>query len=97
MKENERKQRYRFADVFIRWNDDSIDTPPQRRRIALKSREELLADEQTGAQPVKWKESGEEDNEIFYYCNCYEEFLNLIAYGYNTQDFEIIGILMLIE
>ncbi len=77
----EKKQRYSLAEVFICWNDDEPDVPPQRRLIALKPQEALEMD----------------DNEIFYYCNGYEEFLNLIAYGYNTQDFRVIGVVRLIE
>nr|DAH86292.1 MAG TPA: hypothetical protein [Caudoviricetes sp.] len=94
------KQRYSFAEVFIRWNDESTESPPERVTIALKSRERLLADGQTGtqattkgSQPSEWEEGGREDNEIFYYCNGYEDFVELLAFGHNAQDFRILSVL----
>jgi len=96
------RQRYSFAEVFIRWNDDDLETPPQRVTIALKSCEALSVDEQTGkqttvkgSQPSEWREGSREDNEIFYYCNGYEDFIELLAYGHNAQDFRVLSVLML--
>lgn len=81
MNQNVKEQRYRYADVFLRWND-SDDEPLELQSIALQSREQLSI-----------AEDSERDNEIFYYCNGgYEEFLELLAFGYNTQDFQIYGI-----
>lgn len=72
----EDKQKYKYAECFIRWNDDKTDEPLERRLFALSSE---YANEST-----------------FYDCKNYEGFIELMAYGGNTQDFRIISILRLI-
>lgn len=75
------KQKFSFADVFIIWNDEEMTEPPKRRTIALKSHETLRAE-------LK-------DDDIFYYCNDYEDFLELLTYGKNTEDFQIVSVIRL--
>lgn len=96
---NKNKQKFSFADVFIIWNDEEMTEPPKRRTIALKSHETLRAEKQQtgtrttskGSQPLNELE----DDDIFYYCNNYEDFLELLTYGKNTEDFQIVSVIRL--
>lgn len=91
---NKDKQKFSFADVFIIWNDEEITDPPKRRTIALRTHESLLAEKHAtskGSQPLNELE----DDNIFYYCNDYEDFLELLTYGKNTEDFQIVSVIRL--
>lgn len=73
------KQKYQFADVFIRWNDDDKlgITSLEQRTVSLS------------------EQCDENDERIFFHFKNYEEFIEFVAYAGNTEDFHVVSILEL--
>jgi len=75
------QQRYTKADCFVKFKNAEND-PPEKVTIALVSQEKL-----------GYKDNSPEDNEIFFYCRNPEQFVEMLAFGKNTEDWYIISVL----